>query len=774
MWETNKSAMERRDFLKAGGAGLIGLASSPCLFSLTNNAVQEERTTPGNPVILRSPQLELLVDREDALPFQFRLLTLKTTMRGEDLGGKIAVTLCRLEPWTFKTADLMAASWVETTPSQADFHFAATFDGQPAAKFTVRYVVEDSTVFVTLEDVVEQPGYELIDVAMPRLASVREEDGRAWLAHGDSGGGFVSLDKAENGELPPNTFWGKVHASLPVVMLGTDRAICVQEVTAYMNGTELTVSGEGGHRRAALGTSHVHRVNGSLCYDLNLGKGKPSNCGNYRTPNLLVEQRPACRLDFIGDLDGDGALDWLDGAKLVRSRMPAIPTHYYDDKIIYEIGLDRPSWPPSKVTTFTDAIKPIQNFAALTDNMPQVVVLWGWQYRGTDTGYPAVEEVNARVGTYGGMIRLMAEARKYNCNVTLSDNYDDAYMSSPAWDPAIIARRPDGGLWESRNWSGENSYVIGMAKYMRGSGEPTQGPGIERTAYTCKRYRLRDTVLVDVLTYYPIRNDWDHQYPASGFKNLVEGRYRVLDEFKAFGVDVMSEALRYAFIGKVSHFAYAQQPLMNPFTEEPLRDPFGGEQVPMLATIYRKSAVWGRSGKTNGPLETLLDMFFHNGCQNSWQMGSSFDSDPQVLTDWIYIYTLPWLKVRGLDIESFRRDGGRTVIGLEGGGAIELDWQKQTYSVSVGGVEIARDSSTFCPVDDSRIAFYSLQPIRLSAPIPQGWDAQKIAAIALSIDKPQEVRTAVENGRITVSVASRQPVMVYRDGADAKQRLLGA
>jgi hypothetical protein len=774
MGQRFRGDIERRDFLKSGGAGLMGLASSRYLPGFSSQALQQERTAPGNPIILKSPQLELVLDRQDALPFQFRLPTLKTNMRGEDTGSKIGVTLCRLEPWTFRTAPAVVPSWNESTISRADFRFETTFDEQPAAAFTVRYIVEDSAVFVTLEDIVEQPGYQLIDVAMPRLASIREEDGPAWLAHGDSGGVVVALEKSKNGELPPNTFWGKVLASLPVVMLGTEGAICVQEVTAYMNGTELKVTGVPGHRRAALGTIHVHRVNGSHCWDLNLGEGKPRNCGNYQTPNLLVEQTPACRLDFVGDLDGDGAVDWLDGAKLVRSRMPAIPTHYYDDKLMYEIGLDRPRWPASKVTTFNDAIKPIQSFAALTDNMPQVVVLWGWQYRGTDTGYPAVAEVNARVGTYGDMIRLMAETQQYNCTVTLSDNYDDAYKSSPAWDPAIIARRPDGGLWESRNWSGENSYIIGMAKYMRGSGHPTQGPGIERTAYTCKRYRLRDTIYVDVLTYYSIRNDWDHQCPASGVKNLMEGRYKVLDEFKAFGVDVMSEALRYAFIGKVSRFGYAQQPLLNPFSEEPLPDPFGGENVPMLATIYRKSAVWGRSGKTKGLLETLLDMFFFNGGQSSWQMSSSINSDPQLMTDWIYIYTLPWMKVRGLDIETFRRDGARTVIGLEGGGEIDLDWQKQTYSVSLGGVEIARDSSTFCPVDHGRIAFYSLQAKQLYAPLPQDWNAQKIAAIALSVEKPQEVQVAVDSGRISVSVESRRPVMVYRDGREAKQRLLGA
>src|SRR5207237_9128826 len=56
------------------------------------------------------------------------------------------------------------------------------------------------------------------------------------------------------------------------------------------------------------------------------------------------------------------------------------------------------------------------------------------------------------------------KAKAYNCIATLSDNYDDAYRSSPAWDEKIIARRPDGELWESRNWTGENSYIIGRSE----------------------------------------------------------------------------------------------------------------------------------------------------------------------------------------------------------------------------------------------------------------------------------------------------------------------
>ena len=51
-------------------------------------------------------------------------------------------------------------------------------------------------LLVSLEAVLEEQGYELIDVGLPDLASVREDDGGAWLAHGDGGGTVAMLSKA--------------------------------------------------------------------------------------------------------------------------------------------------------------------------------------------------------------------------------------------------------------------------------------------------------------------------------------------------------------------------------------------------------------------------------------------------------------------------------------------------------------------------------------------------------------------------------------------------
>ncbi len=67
----------------------------------------------------------------------------------------------------------------------------------------------------------------------------------------------------------------------------------------------------------------------------------------------------------------------------------------------------------------------IREMHALTDGSPQLVHVWGWQFRGKDTGYPAVNVVDERIGGYDGMMRLMERTKPLNTTLSLSDNYDE-------------------------------------------------------------------------------------------------------------------------------------------------------------------------------------------------------------------------------------------------------------------------------------------------------------------------------------------------------------
>jgi hypothetical protein len=749
--QTDPELFSRRHFLQWTAAGTAAAGAQwllPAADSQEKPAADGERRAPEQTVVLRSPELEVTLDAASGLPWKYRLIANGATLRGEDFGEPIGATLCRTEPWNFQTKPIAPESR-HATKTTATFRFAATFGSSPAVRFSLHYRLNGATLLVEMDAIEETAPFQLIEVALPTLLTVRESDEGAWLAHGDEGGSHAMLTQAHAGSLPLNRFWGKVLGTLPLVMVGTAQALCVQETTSYMDGTSLAVRGNAGNRRAAMGTFKVHRVNGSACYDLNLEHGAPLNCGNQSTPNLLVEQPSSCRLDFL-TVTGDPAKAWIKAGQLVRKRMPAIPTHFYDDKYVYGIRCDEPLF-PVPAATFEQCHEVVSRVAALTDNAPQIVHLWGWQFRGKDTGYPAVNVVNERIGGYDGMMRLMAQGESLNATITLSDNYDDAYRSSPAWDEAIIARRPDGQLWKSRAWTGEESYILGLAKYMA-------GPGAERVRYTCERYHLRNTTHVDVLSYYAIRNDWDPAHPASGVRNLLEGRYKVLRDFAQHGVDVSSEALRYPMIGHVSCYWYLTGPAACPF---------GGTPIPLVPLIYGNSAVWGLSGAgARGDAATvrILERFY-GACPHSILRA---DSDPAVFLDAFYLGMVPFFILRGRALQDFERLGGQTRMHLEGDVLVESNLEAKTIHISLGGKEVLRDDAVFCPIGKGKIACYSVTPRTVTVALPAGWKPAEVTAVALYADRREPVSITPHGATIEVALEARRPVMIYPNRGAAK------
>ncbi|MGB7266468.1 MAG: endo-alpha-N-acetylgalactosaminidase family protein [Terracidiphilus sp.] len=744
--ETNE--MRRRDFLRLSGASVAVAGMQSLLPGAAAVAQTDEptgtRSAPVHPIVLRSDELEVTLDADDGQPYEYSWRATGATLRGEDFGLKMTATICQRPAWRFFTATVDGAKLDPgANAGAAGFHFTVMDEGAPGASFTLRYELRGASLLISLDDIVEHDVYELIDVAMPRLVTVREQDGAAWLLHGDSGGHLVMLADATAGTLAPNSFWGRINGALPVNMLGTDRLMCVQETTAFMDTTEVEVTGTAGSKCAAMGSGRVHRVNGHDCYNLNLGAGAPLNCGIVSTPNLLVEDTPACRLDFL-TVTGDTNSAWIKAGRLVRDRMPEIPNSFYHDKYMYGIRCDEPRF-PQPMSTFAQCEQMIADIAELTDGTPQIVQLWGWQFKGKDTGYPAVNVVDERIGGYDGMMQVMERGRAHNATVTLSDNYDDAYKSSPAWDEAMIARRPDGQLWQSRAWTGEVSFIQGLAKYM-------DGPGVERVRYTCERYKLPQTTHIDVLSYYAIRNDWDPKHPASGIRNLRQGRYRVLEEFARHGVDVTSEGLRYPMIGKISCCWYAQ-------TSE--TSPFGGKPVPLLRLVYGRSAIWGLGGSVRGDAFETRTRYLFWGAIMHEILGAS--TDRSRITDVFYLNLIPWMHLHRCEVQSFARDGAQVSIGLDGDCRIVIDDEKKTYRVVLGGADAADEAGVFCPLDADRLCFYSATARELSAAWPAGWKEADAAAVALSIGKRDPVKFKVQGGRATVSVAAQQPVILYRN-----------
>jgi Endo-alpha-N-acetylgalactosaminidase len=690
------------------------------------------RQPPQKSVTLQSNSLTVTLDGTDGLPFCYALDG--KAIWGEDAGNPITVILCRLQPRSYNTVPLKATSVVHAQRSIL-FTFDVPWHQQAGARFSLRYAIEDASLILTMEDVVEHPGFELIEVALPNLATVRESDEAAWLAQGRDGGSFVRVGEAKPFRYEDDENFGRVSTVLPIGAVGTGKVGCVMEVTAFMDGTETSVAGAAGKRSARIGTVLVHRVHGGRCYGMN--DGGDAVCGNQDTPNLLVEQHSRCRFDFYNV--EDPATPWFPAAKLLRARMPPSPTKYFDDKFLFMIA-GKMKIEPQPRTTFEQSGKLVRDIARLTDYASQVAYVSGWVYDGQDTGYPSEDVVNAALGSYEQLIKLMEDNRRLNVNVSVNVNYDDAYKSSPEFNLEFIAREPSGAIWKSRAWDGEDSYIVGMSKFVLG------GWARRRIEATMARYKLRDAMLIDALSWFAIRNDWDPEHPASGYKNLVEGKWVILEEFRNRGVNVTSEQFRYPMLGKLA---------LTVNGPEPDKCPFGGQQVPLTAIVYRKAAIFGGSG--DGELRPQQDLFW-NSRPGVWFENKT---DRKTITDFYYLLVLPYNKVHMLEVRSYKSVGSVREMELEDQSKVAMDATGTSYSVVWKGKTIAKNDSTTCPIDANRIAFYSRTGGHLIYPIPLHWRPAQITARSLTVDGREEFFLRIEAGQMIVEAPARVPVMVY-------------
>ena len=691
------------------------------------------RAKPTHQVVLRTGDLEVELDAQSGLPYSYKFNGER--LWGEDNGIPTQAIFCHMSHRTYTSVVPTLISTQDRSGHDATFQFCLGPKAQPYVTYALHYAIEGSSLQITLDSVAERPGFELIEVAMPKLMTLRQEDGPAWMAEGRNGGSFVSLEDAKAYRFEDDDYFGRISFQLPVGILGNQSIGCIMEVTAYMDGTETEIAGPRGKLHATMGCTFSHRVHGGRCYGMN--DGGDAVCGTSSTPNLLVGQEPRTRLDFFNCKAE--AQPWLPGAKIMHSRMPPLPTEYLSNRFLYIVAGKRKIDDEPK-TTFRQSKQLIQDIARLTDRAPQVAFISGFAYDGQDTGFPSEDKINSSLGTDEELLSLIQFGKSIDANVTLNVNYDDAYRSSPLFDEAFIARRPDNKIWKSRAWDGEDSYVVGMAKYMEG------GWGSKRIAFSVDHFKITGTILIDAMSWFSIRNDWDHEHPASGYRNLVDGKFKVIDEFRKRGVAVTSEQLRYPMIGKLT--ASMDGPGVSSC-------PFGGEAIPLLSTIYRGSAIWGGTG----------DGSIHPGRELFWNTRSALwfqaDTDRIRMSDFYYLVALPYSKLHRLSVQAYVRDGATRQITLTQDSQVQMTGEGDSYVAKYRGVEIARDNATFCPIDENRIAFYSRAAKRLRYPLPAAWSRDKVVARTLGVHGRTPCDVKIMAGMLEVEVLPNTPVIVY-------------
>jgi hypothetical protein len=143
--------------------------------------------------------------------------------------------------------------------------------------------------------------------------------------------------------------------------------------------------------------------------------------------------------------------------------------HEYDQMLTYKIMVDQ--CPTSKLTPLNaaQALDVIRRVDHLTRGIPKIVYLVGWQYRGHDTGYPALDKVNDHLkrpedATALDSLRwLMNAGPKHHTLVSLHVNFSDCYLDDNSLGPLykerdIIVRNGDGTHRQGYKWCDHMAY----------------------------------------------------------------------------------------------------------------------------------------------------------------------------------------------------------------------------------------------------------------------------------------------------------------------------
>ncbi len=597
--------------------------------------------------------------------------------------------------------------------------YTASLNGRQACDFSIRYALFDGSIYVSLECVGEANGVHLMELRLDELLIFGSDTKFVTNRRGGHLSDPLQID-GDSMLVDDGEWRGYPNLSIfPVLAFIRERSVCVTETLGYVCNTRLSV--EDGI--TSFGVRAPYRI-----------------AGGETTPDIPVNQAEICRIDFSGDFDKNGVVDWLDAAKLERSKLPPIPDTYFDDKFVFIIQnkLGR----KETDLTFRETEELIGRIANLTDNSPSVAMLTGWSQGGHDTSYPNIFSLEPELGDERDFFALREAASRYNCNVSLNDNFDDQYdneYTKGHFTLDNIGRRCDGTPETFNAWNGTDiSYITGMAKYMRDGGH-----GERRIDWECEHYGVKKAMLIDALSWWSVRHDWDPASPASAVDN-IRAKHKIIDRFKSkYDVNIVSELVRYPFIGKMC-LAFDNNVCF--------WHPTDGD-VPFMRVALRDRMIYGQ--KPGDSLD-LTDFLYHNSAKHAWFRKNESAGR---ITDIFYLNYIPWFVVKSLDMKSYFARDGVCDMELERGVGIHIDYRNKSWHIKCGENTLLNNNTVTCPMEGGRIAFYSKDDnAELTYMLPEGMRA--VGARELHDDGSSPCEFKFDEGRVTVYVKKRTPVIV--------------
>ncbi|MCL1932748.1 MAG: alpha/beta hydrolase fold domain-containing protein [Candidatus Azobacteroides sp.] len=620
--------------------------------------------------------------------------------------------------------------------NQVNYTGKVSFRKKEIAEYTLRFEMFGDELHLSLIDVKEKDGYELLEINMPSLLSL---DGETDMVSFTAGGRILSLDRA----IPEGYSFKYDTRNAAALLKSNDKLVL--ESTCIDDRLNIAVFDNGKDKTANLGMVFVNRVR---------GKG--------RIASIPVEHDHTVKINLLNsDWGNDG---WQSVAKFWRKDLKSINKDLYRRALVHkQLATVGPEPPVGYVTeqspysvkrltsviTFKEIFEIVKKYCNILDGMPQVLYIGGFQEGGFDNSYPYVLNTDRRLGTVEELKYYIQEARKYNTVLSLHDNYDSDVLNSPHYDPRIVCLDEEGKPWMGWFWAGGADHIVAPYKY------GALGLMQKRVKETIETYGIKGSYHLDVLTSELLRYDFDPEYPASAEKSL-KGKLDIIDEFNKYGIDITSETLLHPFVGRIGFGLHARTDMNAVF--------FSGEKfIPLVDMVYHGILAYEGGGRS----EQAMLMGLMKG-------SSIFVSEEGIKEEdiqWIYLHQMPVGLLYDKQMDQITEKDGITTVSYDAGTYVKVDFDKKNYEIQVDGRLIAKDRTTFIPSfkPDTYLAF-SKEGGAFSYPAPEGWNEKtKIKAVTLTFEgEGIEAPCAIKNGIFSMDIPAATPVRVFLNQSEVK------
>jgi hypothetical protein len=419
---------------------------------------------------------------------------------------------------------------------------------------------------------------------------------------------------------------------------------------------------------------------------LSNGPGKSISLGlNTWIHRLEGQPMPDLSADLLfgGDINGDGEITDHDYFRWRNLHLADVPD-WIRRSISYKVFMDAPTLKEPN-TTLEELDKIVGAIYHVTDGLPQIVYLVGWQFRGHDTGYPSFDEWNERLGPHEGIYRRGADyPDRFNACLSYHINIDDAYRGNKGFDPAILATDFDGRpmFWEG--FHSDSAFHLSHFKDVR------SGLIFSRLDGLLQTIPVKGIIHIDAMRSINCNPAWEKDSVGVAAE-LELGLKPITRWLRERGIESTTEGQNgnpHELAGLVAGVYHLDDP-----TEAGLM-------------VHHRKLVGGGFNDGRGRFEDgigtdLQEDVAYKDLDNSL----CFTKDWNKLKERIFLGSLLYIYYQQRQLVDVKKSPGSWVLRFDDGTITRIDSTHDHLLVTCGDIVIARDDDRFIPMDSSIYVF---------------------------------------------------------------------